>query len=47
MPHVQEGMVASTEGAVKTVRLRSGHMPMLSMPEKLVDLLRGEAGEAI
>jgi len=43
--HVQEGMFALTEGTVKTVRLPSGHMPMLSMPEKLVDILRGEAGE--
>lgn len=47
LPHVQEGMVSSTEGAVKTIRLRSGHMPMLSMPEKFVDLLRGGAGEAV
>ena len=38
-------MLASTEGAVKTIRLPSGHMPMLSMPEKVVDILRGEAGE--
>ena len=44
-PHVQEGMLALTEGLVRTVRLPSGHMPMLSMPEKLVDILRGEAGE--
>ena len=45
LPHVQEGMVASTEGKVKGVRLQSGHMPMLSVPEKLADLLRAEAGE--
>ncbi len=38
-------MLALTEGTVRTVRLPSGHMPMLSMPEKLVDILRGEAGE--
>ena len=46
-PHVQEAMVTSTEGKVKTVHLPSGHMPMLSMPEKLVDILREEAGEVI
>ncbi len=39
-------MLASTEKTVKTVRLSSGHMPMLSMPEKVADILRGEAGEA-
>lgn len=39
-------MLTSTEGAVKIVRLPSGHMPMLSMPEKVVDILRGEAGQA-
>ncbi len=39
-------MLALTENRVKTVRLSSGHMPMLSMPEKVVDVLRGEAGEA-
>ncbi len=47
LPHVQEAMVASTEGAVKTLRLRSGHMPMLRMSEKFVDVLRGEAGDVI
>lgn len=45
-PYVQEGMLASAGGAVRTVRLPSGHVPMLSMPEKLVDVLREEAGEA-
>ncbi|KAM0798352.1 Alpha/beta hydrolase fold-1 [Usnea florida] len=45
LPDVQRGMVASTEGVVKTVQLPSGHMPMLSMPEKFVDILEGEAGE--
>lgn len=43
--HVQEGMLALTEGKVRTVRLPSGHVPLLSMPEKLADILRGEAGE--
>ena len=38
-------MLASTQGTVRTVRLPSGHVPMLSMPEKLMDILRGEAGE--
>lgn len=38
-------MLASAEGAVRTIRLSSWHMPMLSMPEKLVDVLREEAGE--
>ena len=38
------GMVESAKDAVKTVRLPSGHMPMLSMPEKFVDVLEGEAG---
>ena len=38
-------MLALTEGSVRTVRLPSGHMPMLSMPEKLVEIFRGEAGE--
>ena len=45
LPRVQEGMLASTAGAVRTVRLSSGHVPMLSMPEKLVDVHREEAGE--
>ena len=45
LPDVQRGMVASTKGVVKTVQLPSGHMPMLSMPEKFVDILEGEAGE--
>ena len=39
-------MLAMTEGKVKTIRLPSGHMPMLSMPEKVVDILREEAGKA-
>lgn len=38
-------MVELAEDAVKTVRLPSGHMPMLSMPEKFVNVLEGEAGE--
>ena len=38
-------MLALCEGAVRTVRLSSGHMPMLSMPEKLADVLRDEVGE--
>ena len=44
-PYVQEGMIASTEGKVKVARLPSGHMPMLSMPEKLADVLEREARE--
>ena len=47
LPDVQRGMVASTKGVVKTVQLPSGHMPMLSMPEKFVDILEGEAGEGL
>ena len=39
----QESMVASTEGKVRNVRLSSGHVPMLSMPERLVDILTQEA----
>ena len=38
-------MLAATEGAVKSVQLERGHMPMLSMPEKLADVLGGEAGK--
>ena len=45
LPDVQRGMVASIKGVVKTVQLPSGHMPMLSMPEKFVDFLNEEAGE--
>ena len=44
LPHVQMGMVESAKDAVKTVRLPSGHMPMLSMPEKFADVLEREAG---
>ena len=47
LPNVQRGMVASTKGVVKTVQLPSGHMPMLSMPEKLVDILEGKAAEGL
>jgi len=46
-PRAQEGMVASTEGAVKAEKIKSGHMPMLSMPEKFVEILMSEAGEAV
>ena len=38
-------MVESAKDAVKTVQLPSGHVPMLSMPKKFVDVLDGEAGE--
>lgn len=44
LPHVQEGMIKATGGKVKVRRLRSGHMPMLSVPEALVDVLRGVGG---
>ena len=44
LPNVQEGMLAATEGVVRGVRLESGHMPMLSVPERLADVLRGEVG---
>lgn len=44
LPNVQEGMLTATEGAVRGVRSESGHMPMLSVPERLADVLRGEAG---
>ena len=37
-------MLAATEGVVRGVRLESGHTPMLSVPERLADVLRGEAG---
>ena len=37
-------MLTATEGAVRGVRSESGHMPMLSVPERLADVLRGEAG---
>lgn len=47
LPHVQRGMVESAKDAVKTVQLPSGHMPMLSMPEKFADVLEGEAGEDV
>ena len=40
-PLVQEGMIASTEGKVRAVRLFSGHMPMLSVPKKLADTSEG------
>lgn len=36
-------MIASTDGAVKSVRLNSGHLPMLSMPDKLSGVLIEEA----
>jgi len=45
--HAQEDMVALTEGKVKAVRLRSGHMPMLSMPERFAEVLKAEAGDMI
>ena len=38
-------MLSLTENRIKTVRLPSGHMPMLSMPEKLADILLREADE--
>ncbi|KAL8778380.1 MAG: hypothetical protein Q9213_007435 [Squamulea squamosa] len=44
-PHAQEGMVAQAQDIVKCVRLHSGHMPMLSMPEKLVENLSQIAGQ--
>lgn len=44
LSNVQEGMLAATEGRVRGVRLQSGHMPMLSVPERLADVLRGEVG---
>ena len=37
-------MSASTDGTVRTVRLPSGHKPMLSMPGNLVAIFRGEVG---
>ena len=42
-PQAQEAMVALTESKVKVERLASGHMPMLSMPQKLVEVLEREA----
>ena len=42
-PQVQEAMIALTEGKVKVERLASGHMPMLSMPQKFVEVLEREA----
>ena len=45
-PHAQEGMLSLTDNKIKTIRLSSGHMPMLSNPKKVVDILKGEADEA-
>ena len=45
--NTQRAMIASTNGIVKTVQLPSGHMPMIRMPEKFVDILEGEAGEGL
>ncbi|KAL8791759.1 MAG: hypothetical protein Q9195_005635 [Heterodermia aff. obscurata] len=47
LPYVQESMVASTDGAVKAVRLHSGHLPMLSMPEKLSEILVEEVRKGV
>ena len=46
MPNVQKGMLAATEAVLRIVRLESGHLPMISLPEELADILRGEAGGA-
>ena len=43
LPPVQEDMVASAKGQVKVERIQSGHMPMLSMPDKLAKILIEEA----
>ena len=45
LPHVQENMVASTGGIVKAVRLPCGHLPMLSMLDRLSNILREEVSE--
>ena len=38
-------MVASTGGIVKAVRLPCGHLPMLSMLDRLSNILREEVSE--
>ena len=45
-PHAQEGMLGATQGTVKPIRLPSGHVPMLSMPERLVQVLKNEVNSA-
>ena len=47
LPDVQESMVALTDGVVKAERLPSGHLPMLSMPDKLSGILIEEARKAV
>lgn len=42
----QWSMAEWAEGAVKIVEMNSGHLPMLSMTDKFVEFLEGEAGEA-
>jgi hypothetical protein len=44
---MQEDMVKLVDGKVKVGRMPSGHMPMLSMPEKFVEFLVGEVGETV
>ena len=39
-------MVALTDGVVRAVRLPSGHLPMLSMPDKLSGILIEEERKA-
>jgi hypothetical protein len=38
-------MVKLVGGEVKVKRISSGHMPMLSMPDKFVEFPVGEAGD--
>ena len=42
---VQEDIVASAKGQVKVERLQSRHIPMLSMPDKLAEILVKEADD--
>jgi hypothetical protein len=40
-------MVKLVDRKVKVGRMPSGHMPMLSMPEKFVDFLMREVSETV
>ena len=42
--HAQEAMVASAQGLVKLIEVPSGHLPMLSMTDRLGKILQEEVG---
>jgi hypothetical protein len=44
---MQEDMVKLVDGKVKVERIPSGHMPMLSMPDKFVEFLVGQVGDTV